>query len=49
MYLAKKFMTAILKLIQRSDGVSPGPGRSETCTGEESNARASIGKRDDGH
>ena len=49
MYLAKKFMTAKLKAIQRSDGGSPGPGRSETYTGEESSARASTGKRDDGH
>ena len=49
MYLAKKFMTATLKVIHRSDGGSPGPGRSETFTGEESSARASTGIRDDGH
>ena len=45
MYLAKKFMTATLKVIRRS----PGPGRLETYTGEESSARASTSKRDDGH
>ena len=42
-------MTATLKVIRRSDGGSPGPDRSETYTGEVSSARASTGKRDDGH
>ena len=49
MYLAKKVMTATLKVIQRSDGGSPWPGRSEKYTGEESSARASTGKREEGH